>query len=64
MQGTSMACPFVTGLAALLLQQNPKLTATQVKKRLIDACAQPDGSKRVFDPKWGYGLIDASAIVI
>jgi subtilisin family serine protease len=36
MSGTSMATPMVTGAAALMLAANKKLTAAQLKGRLID----------------------------
>ncbi len=60
--GTSMACPFVTGLVALLLQQKGTLTPTQVKNKLKAACAVPGQPAGAFDPKWGFGLIDASQL--
>jgi subtilisin family serine protease len=36
LQGTSMAAPFVSGVAALVLSQNPGMTALQVKSRILD----------------------------
>lgn len=36
LSGTSMAAPFVTGVAALVLSQNPNITAVQIKTRIMD----------------------------
>lgn len=57
-----MACPFVAGLVALLLQQFPSLTPAQVKARLAAASAIPGQPAGTFDPKWGLGLIDANLL--
>ncbi|HEY7119695.1 MAG TPA: S8 family peptidase [Tepidisphaeraceae bacterium] len=40
MSGTSMATPFVTGAAALMLAANSKLTAAQLKSRIINGADQ------------------------
>jgi subtilisin family serine protease len=62
LQGTSMATPFVTGLAALMLNEKPVSTAAQLKKRLVNACRPADGEPAAFEPKTGHGLIDTSLI--
>ncbi len=66
MSGTSMACPHVAGVAALILQRNPELTVTQVNsiicrnaKKLPNVIfnkTKPDGS---WNNEYGYGLVDA-----
>ena len=61
--GTSMACPFVAGLVALLLDQEPQLTPEQVKRRLRKASRIPGRGAGAFDIKWGYGLVDASRLL-
>lgn len=59
MAGTSMATPLITGVVALLLQSDPTLTPEVVKERLRESGSIPGKAPGTFDPKWGYGLIDA-----
>lgn len=68
--GTSSACPHVSGVAALILSINPKLTHTQVRD-IIESTARKHGgysystNKRngTWNNEMGYGLIDAGAAV-
>jgi len=62
MSGTSMAAPHVAGIAALLLQKNPRLTAAQTAKILI-ASAVPPAGVTPFDVGFGFGKVDAEAAV-
>jgi subtilisin family serine protease len=63
MAGTSMATPFVTGLVALMLEQNPNLDPETIKARLRGSSQIPGQPAGTFDSKWGYGLIDAFGLV-
>jgi subtilisin family serine protease len=58
--GTSQASPVITGIAALLLQQNPTWTHQQVKTA-ITCSAMMDSytGNGLPDYKWGYGKVDA-----
>ncbi len=62
-QGTSMATPFVTGVVALMLQQEPGLYPEEIHQRLR-ATAQRDGdTSTVWNPGFGYGKIDVQGLL-
>ena len=60
MTGTSMSAPHVAGVVALMLEKQPRLTATQMRKMLIAAARPPTGITP-FDHEWGFGKLDAVA---
>ena len=59
-QGTSFAAPYVSGVAALVRAQFPKLTAQQVMHR-IEATAQHPGAPDGRDSFIGYGVVNPVA---
>ncbi len=66
--GTSFACPLVAGVAALILEANPALTAKEVKHILQDTANKigdlRDYDKRGHSPKYGYGRVNAANAVL
>ena len=72
MDGTSMAAPHVSGVAALVLSVNPDLTGQQVRD-ILESTAQKVGGYNyqpnqnhpngTWNDSVGYGLVDAYAAV-
>jgi subtilisin family serine protease len=56
-QGTSMAVPHVSALAALILTEEPQLTPQQVCRRIALTC--DDIGIKGWDPDTGFGRINA-----
>lgn len=63
--GTSMASPHAAGAAALLLQANPALTASQIRSALQATATPVYGADGNPLPFWqvGYGYVDLEAAV-
>ena len=68
MNGTSSACPCVSGVTALMLDANPKLTYREVAYILAHTARKVDsnqsewsenGAGLWFNPNYGFGLVDA-----
>ena len=62
LEGTSMATPFVAGLAALIWSRDPSLRADEVQQIMQDTAEDlgPSG----WDPYFGWGRIDAAAAIL
>ena len=61
-QGTSMAAPHVSGVAALILTRNPSLTPDQVRN-VLESTAEDLGAAG-WDSTFGWGLLDAEAALL
>ena len=57
--GTSFSCPLTAGVAALVLESNPNLTATEVRDILRNTADRASSPNSTF----GYGIINALAAV-
>lgn len=62
-QGTSMAAPFVTGVIALMLQQEPGLYPEEIHQRLRATAQRDEDTSAVWNPEFGYGKIDVEALL-
>lgn len=68
--GTSMACPHVAGVAALILERNPELTVTEVNSIICSQAKKIPGvsfnvtkTDGTWNNEYGYGLVDAYSSV-
>ena len=57
--GTSMATGYATGLAAVLLSADPKLTSIDIRRIMENSATDLGPPKK--DPQFGWGRIDAAA---
>ncbi len=57
--GTSFSCPLTAGVAALVIESNPSLTATQVRDILRNTADNASSPNR----QYGYGILNALAAV-
>lgn len=62
-QGTSMACPHVSGIAALIVSKykNFGITPDEVWKRIVNSATPIDQYNAGFEGKIGKGLVNASS---
>ncbi|MBU1700448.1 MAG: S8 family serine peptidase [Candidatus Eisenbacteria bacterium] len=63
MQGTSMACPHVSGAVALMLEADPALTAAEVKSLLQTHARTDSYTGATPNASWGYGKLDVKATI-
>ncbi|MCQ2299410.1 MAG: S8 family peptidase [Bacteroidales bacterium] len=64
MSGTSMSCPAVTGIVALMLQANPRLTVDRIRDIIFTTAINDNTTGNILandsiSPRWGYGKINA-----
>mmetsp|Transcript_31703 Transcript_31703/g.54068 ORF Transcript_31703/g.54068 Transcript_31703/m.54068 type:complete len:1393 (-) Transcript_31703:224-4402(-) len=62
MSGTSMACPHVAGVAALLWTHFPQCTNNQIRNAMIQSAREPPSEPRNtagWDKYYGWGIVNA-----
>ncbi len=62
-QGTSMSSPFVCGVAALMLEKDPTLTAAAIKTILQETAIQDSFTGATWNESFGAGKVDALAAI-
>ena len=61
--GTSIACAYISGVAALLWSWNPSATLSEIKTALFNT-AEVLGSGEGKDAEFGYGMVQAMCALI
>ena len=64
LSGTSMSCPFVAGVAALVLQANPYLSSEQVRNILMETAYNDSYTAAAGTERFGHGKVDAYHAVL
>lgn len=64
LSGTSMSCPFVAGVVALILQANPYLSVAQVKEIIHETATTDRFTEQAGVNRFGYGKINAYQAVL
>jgi len=57
MDGTSMATPHVSGVAALLMSAHPDAPVTDIIQVMKETAAHPGGAMKRPDNRWGFGMV-------
>jgi len=60
--GTRAATPYAAGVAALLPEKYPRLTAAQLREKLQAQATRDAKSKNLPNPNCGYGKLDLAAV--
>jgi subtilisin family serine protease len=64
MQGTSMATPFATGIVALMLERDPRLTIDRLRTMLSQAALKDHHTSKLdWTPEYGFGKISAARLM-
>lgn len=64
LSGTSMSCPFVAGVVALILQANPYLSVAQVREIIHETATTDRFTEQAGVNRFGYGKINAYQAVL
>ena len=60
--GTAAAAAYTAGVAALLLEKKPTLTAAEFRELLKKHLTQDKFTGECPNPLWGYGKLDKAAV--
>ena len=64
LDGTSMSCPFVAGVVALILQANPYLTVNQIREIIAETATNDAKTAAAGVERFGHGKVNAYQAVL